>query len=50
MNLSRCTHCLVDKQYRVTFQRSPSHWRSHVLDLVYIDVCSMIDKSLRGAL
>jgi len=25
MNLSRCTHCLVDKQYRVTFQRSPSH-------------------------
>jgi hypothetical protein len=50
MNLSTCTHCLVDKQYKVTFQRSPSHRRSHVLDLVYIDVCSMIDKSLRGAL
>jgi hypothetical protein len=45
MNLNTCTHCLVGKQHRVAFQRS-SHRRSHVLDLVHTDVCSMIDKSL----
>ena len=50
MNLNTCTHCLVGKQHRVAFQRSPSHRRSHVLDLVHTDVCSMIDKSLGGAL
>ena len=50
MNLNTCTHCLVGKQHRVAFQRSPPHRRSHVLDLVHTDVCSMIDKSFGGAL
>ena len=50
MNLNTCTHCLAGKQHRVAFQRTPPHRRSHVLDLVHTDVCSMIDKSLGGAL
>jgi len=50
MDLSTCTHCLVGKQHRVVFQRSPSHRRSHVFDLVHTDICSMIDKSLGGTL
>jgi hypothetical protein len=50
MDMSICTHCLIGKQQRVAFQRSPSHRRSHVLDLVHTDVCSIIDKSLGGAL
>jgi hypothetical protein len=50
MNLSTCTHHLVGKQHRVAFQRSPPYRKSHVLDLVHTNVCSMIDRSLGGAL
>ena len=38
MNLNTCTHCLSGKQYRVAFQRSSSHRRSHILDLVHTDI------------
>ncbi|KAL2245878.1 UNVERIFIED_CONTAM: Retrovirus-related Pol polyprotein from transposon TNT 1-94 [Sesamum indicum] len=49
--LERCTYCLADEQHRVSFsKRNPPRRRKRVLDLVHIDVCSMAERSLGGAL
>jgi hypothetical protein len=50
MNLNTCSHYLDDKQHKVAFQRSSLYRRSYFLDLIQIDVCSMIDKFIGGAL
>jgi len=49
--LKPCIDCLAGKQHRVAFQKTvrPTR-RKHILDLVHSDVCSMIEKSLGGAL
>jgi len=47
--LESCTeYCLAGKQHAVSFQKSnkPKR-RKHVLDLVYSEICSMSEKSLR---
>lgn len=50
-NLKLYIDYLARKQHRVAFSRSGhSHRRKHVLNLVHIDVCSMTEKSLGGAL
>ena len=49
-HLRPCTHCLHGKQHKVSFHKLPFHRRSHVLDLVHTDVCSMTTKILGGAL
>jgi transposase InsO family protein len=48
--LMPCTHCLVGKQKRVSFHKSPSSRKTNILDLVHTDVCTMNTKSLGGAL
>jgi len=45
-----CTHCLVGKQKRVSFHKSPSSRKTNILDLVHTNVCTMNTKSLGGAL
>ena len=47
--LNTCTHCFVGKHARVSFHNSGPHRRSHVLDLVHTDVCTMDAKTLGGA-
>jgi len=48
MSLKPCDNCLFGKQHRVSF-RIPSTRKSNVLDLVYFDVCGLIDvESLGG--
>ena len=47
--LNTCTHCFVGKHARVSFHNSGPHRRSHVLDLVHTDVCTMDTKTLGGA-
>ncbi|KAI4297117.1 hypothetical protein L6164_037021 [Bauhinia variegata] len=47
--LKPCTHCLIGKQHRVSFISSP-HRRSHALDLVHTDVCTMDSRTLGGCL
>jgi hypothetical protein len=48
--LMPCTHCLVGKQKRVSFHKSPSSRKTNILDLVHTNVCTMNTKSLGGAL
>lgn len=50
MPLKPCSDCLVGKQHKVSFHRSHCFRRSHMLDLVYTDVCFMCDRTLSGAL
>jgi hypothetical protein len=50
MSLTPCTHCLVGKQRRVSFQKSSSSRKDNILDLVHTDVCPMNTKTLGGAL
>ena len=50
VHLTSCTHCLVGKQHRIAFKRSPTTKKSNVLDLVHTDLCSMGDRTLGGAL
>lgn len=51
MTLDTCTDCLAGKQHRVSFYKPAySRRRNYILDLVHTDVCSMIEKSLGGAL
>ncbi|KAL4325786.1 hypothetical protein GQ457_11G029520 [Hibiscus cannabinus] len=46
-----CIHCLAGKQHKVSFRRgNHPHIRKYVLDMVHIDVCSMNEKSMGGAL
>ena len=48
MLLKHCDYCLFGKQHRVSF-RIPSIRKLNVLDLVYYDVCGLIDvESLSG--
>jgi hypothetical protein len=49
-SLLLCTHCLVGKQRRVSFHKSPQSRKTNILDLVHTDVCTMNSKSLGGAL
>jgi hypothetical protein len=49
-SLTPCTHCLVGKQRRVSFQKYFSLRKSNILDLVHTDVCTMNTKTLGGAL
>jgi transposase InsO family protein len=49
-SLMPCTHCLVGKQRRVSFHKSPQLRKTNILDLVHIDVCTMNTKTLGGAL
>jgi transposase InsO family protein len=49
-SLMPCTHCLVGKQRRVSFHKSPQSKKTNILDLVHTDVCTMNTKSLGGAL
>jgi hypothetical protein len=49
-SLTPCTHCLVGKQRRVSFQISSSSRKSIILVLVHIDVCAMNTITLGGAL
>jgi transposase InsO family protein len=50
MSLTPCTHCLIGKQRRVSFQKSSSSRKENILDLVHTDVCTMNTKTLGGAL
>jgi hypothetical protein len=49
-SLMPCTHCLVGKQRRVSFHKSPQSRKTNILDLVHTDVCTMNTKTLGGAL
>jgi hypothetical protein len=44
------THCLVGKQRKVSFQKSPPSRKTNILDLVHTDVCTMNTKTLGSAL
>jgi len=48
-SLIPCTHCLVGKQRRVSFHKSPPSRKTNILDLVNTDVCTMNTKTLGGA-
>ena len=50
MSLKICIDCLTDKQYRVLFNKSPPHKRSHVLDLIHTDVYTIDARTLGGVL
>jgi transposase InsO family protein len=49
-SLMPCTHCLVGKQRRISFHKSPQSRKTNILDLVHTDVCTMNTKTLGGAL
>ena len=48
MSLKPCDYCSFGKQHRVSF-RIPSTRKPNVLDLVYSDVCGLIDVKSLGA-
>ena len=49
--LEPCLDCLSRKQHGVAFHKNvPPTTRKHIFDLVHSDICSMIEKSLGGAL
>lgn len=47
MLLNPCDFCLIDKQYKVSFQKS-SNRKPNVLDLVYSIVCNPIEEEFLG--
>src|SRR5262249_25214430 len=47
--LKTCTDYLAGKQHRVAFHRDTLGRKSHVLDLVHINVCYMKDMTVGGA-
>ena len=48
--LNFCEHCIYGKQQRVSFMRGFHERKTHILELVYSDVCGPINvKSLGGA-
>ena len=44
------SHYFTSKQYQVGFQKSLPSKKSHVSDLIYIDVCTIDVRTLIGAL
>ena len=49
-SLLTCTHFMSGKQSRVAFHRFPSRGKQNILDLVHINVCTMQNNTLGGAL
>jgi hypothetical protein len=47
-SLTSYTHYLAGKQYRVAFKKNLISKKSELLDLVYIDLCSMGDETIGG--
>ena len=47
MPLNCCNYCLFGKQHRVSFHKSSTR-KSNVLDLVYSDVCGLIEVEFLG--
>lgn len=50
ISLKTSIDCLVGKLHRFSFHKSHRSRRSHVLDLMHTNVCSITDRSLGGAL
>ena len=51
VELERCSHCMDDKQTRVSFKKYPTSRKSELLQLVHSDVCGPLKvKSFSGAL
>lgn len=48
--LKICIHYLTCKQHRVVFHKSSPYRRSHALDLIYTNVCSINTRTLDDAL
>ena len=48
--IKTCDHCLVGKTHRVSFHKHPPSRKSHVLDLIHTDVCTMQSRTLGGAI
>jgi hypothetical protein len=49
-SLTSYTHYLVDRQHCVAFKRNPTSKKSRLLDLMHINLCSMGDIIIGGAL
>lgn len=50
MHLRPCTHYLYGKQYKLSFHKLSSNRRSHVLDLICTNICTITIKILGSAL
>lgn len=51
VDLEKCSHCMADKQTRVSFKRHPLSMKSKLLQLVHYDVCGPLKaKPFSGAL
>ena len=50
-DLEKCSHCMVDKQTRVSFKKHPLSRKSELFELVHSNVCGPLKvKSFSGAL
>ena len=50
MPLKTCDHCSIGKAHRVAFHTYPPSRRPNFIDLIYTDVCTMLTKTVGGAL
>ena len=50
MSLKTCDHCSIGKAHRVAFHTYPPSRRLNFIDLIHTDVCTMLTKTVGGAL
>ena len=50
MPLKTCDHYLVGKEHKVAFHTYPPYRRLNAIDLIHIDVCTMLTRTAGGAL
>ena len=50
MPLKTCDHCLIGKEHRVEFHTYPPSRRPNAIDLIHIDVCTLLTRTVGNAL